>query len=1247
MDQIRDRAKVCFIYVKGLIKNGIRKLAPLTKNVKKRTNDMIKEKKYLLLFIGILPILVSFAGYFAATSAIYAKNEYNGDQYVTSTTMTDSSNKVISNNGTMEINEIYNLDYHWEIPDNTYNNGDILEFSIPKEFKIVKNFKFNLYQEGQEVAQVTILGNEDAGYYISMQFTTEYVETHSAVSGTFNLSYVLNEKYIQTDGNNTIILPDKEIVVHVPKPDEGSSGGGAGIGAGDTNENKKQGEAILANLPETPNETSTVFNWNIGLGRTTLLGKAASFDEIKHIYIEDTPHDQKMVSFGDISSGWAGSYGFEGGFFTTLPWEYGGVSQERMGLIRDASNTYYEGFKTDILPAVQKYEKLAQDNGSEFKQYKLEYYTTPVNEVLEDTEFKNDATITIVYDDNSEKVWQLSESQMYNIAEGTITGKTAGVEFTKVDGETNQGLSKAVFELYKKNSAGNFTKVKSNIVSGADGQVKVDNLTTGDYYFIEVQAPEGYEQSNERLMFTIATKDLGEANQPISYKNIGTFKNELEMTQTNISVKKIWNDQNNQDGKRPKSINVQLYGNGQAVGAPVALNESNQWRYEWTDLDEKANGQTIVYTVKEVTSVPGYQGATTMEPDGTIVLTNTYTPENIQISGSKTWEDKNNQDGKRPKEIMVNLLADGVEIDHKKVTESNGWKYEFTNLPKYRNGQVIQYTVTEDHVPEYTTEINGTAIKNSYTPGQTSVAVTKAWDDADNQDGKRPNAILVQLYANGKAQGEPVQLNEANHWQHTWVELDERANGKEIVYSVSEVNSIEGYDMMIDTSDIGNIIIRNTHIPETTAIAGTKTWEDKNNQDGIRPNEITVNLLANGKKIAEKIVTQADHWQYEFSDLPKYSEGQEIQYTVTENQVPEYSVEIIGTNVINHYTPGQTSVTVTKAWDDANNQDGKRPTSITVQLYADDQKLGNPVALTEANDWQHTWTALDEKANGQVINYFVKECSTDEEYTMTINDGNLGNVMITNSHTPETTSISGSKSWDDKDNQDGKRPEAITITLLADGKPVAEKEVTKDNHWQYEFMELPKYNAGTEIDYTILESHVPEYTTELNGWNLINHYTPGKTSMTVTKAWNDENNQAQKRPENISVQLYADGQKKDEPVVLSATNKWQYQWNDLDEKASGKEIFYTVKEVNVPEGYAVTVDDTNKHAIILTNTYQVKEPVLNSSEPEMPNTSSGNTTIIPSLGEVATIGSLFAGLGLLILAGAIYHHKKMKKEKNN
>ncbi|WP_173008453.1 collagen binding domain-containing protein, partial [Lactobacillus helveticus] len=45
-------------------------------------------------------------------------------------------------------------------------------------------------------------------------------------------------------------------------------------------------------------------------------------------------------------------------------------------------------------------------------------------------------------------------------------------------------------------------------------------------------------------------------------------------------------------------------------------------------------------------------------------------------------------------------------------------------------------------------------------------------------------------------------------------------------------------------------------------ISGTKTWKDNNNQDGVRPSSITVNLLANGRQVESKTISASDNWQY-------------------------------------------------------------------------------------------------------------------------------------------------------------------------------------------------------------------------------------------------------------------------------------------------------------------------------------------------------------------------------------------------
>ena len=170
-------------------------------------------------------------------------------------------------------------------------------------------------------------------------------------------------------------------------------------------------------------------------------------------------------------------------------------------------------------------------------------------------------------------------------------------------------------------------------------------------------------------------------------------------------------------------------------------------------------------------------------------LTNTHTPELTSITGTKTWKDADNQDGKRPESITVNLFADGTKLKSQSVsTDADGnWSYSFTDLPKYANGQEITYTVTEDAVDGYTTESDGYNFINIHQPETTEITGTKTWNDANNQDGKRPESITVILLANGTEKTrQAVTADEAGNWTYTFKDLPKYANGQEITYTVAE-----------------------------------------------------------------------------------------------------------------------------------------------------------------------------------------------------------------------------------------------------------------------------------------------------------------------------------------------------------------------------------------------------------------------------------------------------------------------------
>ena len=659
----------------------------------------------------------------------------------------------------------------------------------------------------------------------------------------------------------------------------------------------------------------------------------------------------------------------------------------------------------------------------------------------------------------------------------------------------------------------------------------------------------------------------------------------LYASQINIPVEKVWEDNNDQDGKRPNSVTVALYADGQSTGQSLTLNEANGWKGTFENLAESENGKKINYTVKE-TPVSGYASATTGSASEGFTITNSYTPETVDISGSKTWNDNNNQDGKRPASITIRLYSNGTELTDKAltVTADDGWKWIFTGLPKYADGKLITYTITEDSVDGYTSAVNGYDVTNTYSPEQTSITVTKAWADNNDQDGLRPESVTVKLLADGRDTGKTLTLNVGNNWQGTFSELDKYENGQEVTYTIEEV-SVTGYETEISGSASAGFTITNTHTPETVTLSGTKTWNDANDQDGKRPSSITIRLYANGVELKDKevTVTADDDWKWSFAGLPKYEDGLEIKYTITEDTVDGYTPAYNGLNVTNTYTPEQTSVTVTKAWDDKNDQDGIRPESITVKLLADGQETEETLTLSSGNNWTGTFSGLDKYKDGKEITYTIEEVSVNGYSTVVTGDASTG-FMITNSHTPETISISGSKTWDDANDQDGKRPESITVSLLADGSKVAEKEVTASDNWTWTFESLPKYKDGKLVNYSIQEEAVPGYTPSYSGYDITNSCTPGKVAISATKSWQDNNDQDGLRPQSVTVKLLADGKDTGKTLILSEGNGWSDTFTDLDEYSGGEKITYTIEEVEV-NGYNTVITGDASKGFVITNSH--------------------------------------------------------------
>ncbi len=177
--------------------------------------------------------------------------------------------------------------------------------------------------------------------------------------------------------------------------------------------------------------------------------------------------------------------------------------------------------------------------------------------------------------------------------------------------------------------------------------------------------------------------------------------------------------------------------------------------------------------------------------------------ETIDIAGSNTWVDSDNQDGIRPSSVTVHLLANGNPVDSKTVTADDNWGWSFTDLPKLgSDGQPIAYTLTADSTDGYTTTIDGYNVTNEHVPATIDIAGSATWVDSDNKDGKRPSSITIRLLADGNEVATKAVAADDN-WSWNFSGLSKFANGKEITYTISE-DEIADYTIKIDGYNVTN-----------------------------------------------------------------------------------------------------------------------------------------------------------------------------------------------------------------------------------------------------------------------------------------------------------------------------------------------------------------------------------------------------------------------------------------------------------
>ncbi len=285
----------------------------------------------------------------------------------------------------------------------------------------------------------------------------------------------------------------------------------------------------------------------------------------------------------------------------------------------------------------------------------------------------------------------------------------------------------------------NALRIRIRGPEGFDRTVTYDLFTDGKYTLREI--PSGEYTVTEENADGIAERLILRADSVTSVKAEVTrgetaavrLVNRYDVITTTVTVRKVWDDRNNQDGIRPASIVMTL-----SNGMKAELNEGNEWTAAITDLPlYDAAGNAVTYTWTEP-EIKGYRQEKVSTEGSETIFTNKHTPEVTEATVIKVWDDADNAAGLRPANLRV-TLSNGTSYY---LNEANGWTVTVTGLPAYAKGKRIEYTWSEQSVLGYTktSEKNG-----KITTFINSCPVGSGPEDGEKKTVRMPDNSLVTI----------------------------------------------------------------------------------------------------------------------------------------------------------------------------------------------------------------------------------------------------------------------------------------------------------------------------------------------------------------------------------------------------------------------------------------------------------------------------------------------------------------------
>lgn len=475
------------------------------------------------------------------------------------------------------------------------------------------------------------------------------------------------------------------------------------------------------------------------------------------------------------------------------------------------------------------------------------------------------------------------------------------------------------------------------------------NLRSGIIYTVTETESNGYLPAINYASGVVA----GEITVSTNFINVVSKEPTIEKT-TKLTVTKHL-DGELMESDKSKQFEMILSVNEKNTEFTLKANETKKFEipigaeYELQEKDYFSDGfsQNIIHG-----------SGTATEKQINIIVTNTFVGEpKVEINGEKTWEIGKYKDDVLPDSITVQLKNGDVLLEEKTVSpnEKGLWKYSFT-APKYNSdGTEAEYTLTEIPITSYRASYSGYNIKNTYVapievkvpkiikeingenPPETAFEFVFAGETgAPMPSDSENNKKRLVLVGDGELEVGTITFTKEGEYEYTVYEINGGEDGWIYDTSIYKIKFLvtESNNMLLCEETIlknnkveKNILFSNvfdeSQLGENITISGSKTWNHGDNPQENRPESIIVYVYGEGELVAQRLITQADNWQYSFK-LPRFnSNGEKIVYTVDEANVENYSKQINGYDLVNTYVgkqndqnvPGTTGDTPTTTGD--------------------------------------------------------------------------------------------------------------------------------------------------------------------------------------------------------------------------------------------------------------------------------------------------------------------------------------------